>query len=59
MSTGVFGCRSMTSLSSENFADGLKIDTTTSASESRSSMKVSIYYFAAGIFMKWCIFWMY
>ncbi|XP_075664566.1 phosphoinositide phosphatase SAC2-like isoform X1 [Castanea sativa] len=31
--------RSMTSLSSENFADGLKIDTTTSASESRSSMK--------------------
>jgi hypothetical protein len=32
----------MTSLSSENFVDGLKLDITTSASETRSSMKVSI-----------------
>lgn len=56
LTADLFGCcRSITSLSSENFGDGLKLDTTTSASETSSSMRVSLYHLAAGNFIQSCI----
>lgn len=38
------GCRSSAGLSSENLGNDVKVETTTSASDSGSSLKVSIFY---------------
>jgi hypothetical protein len=43
------GCRSIAGLSSENLANDLKIETRTSATESGSSLKVSMFYFSCSV----------
>lgn len=55
------GCRSSAGLSSENLGNDVKIETTISASESGSSLKVSIFFFllvfAFAVCLKSTSFW--